>query len=84
MLVHLPDNRAFVGTRLPEAEWPLIHASAPGVAEVAGQDGEPSLVGYVPITGRLEGLYVAVTMAPQAPDGLPTAPIAAAGATAPR
>ncbi len=58
ILARDPFPERFVGTRIPEAFQPLIHASQPGVMEVVSQDGTSRILGYEPIRGRFNRLYV--------------------------
>jgi two-component sensor histidine kinase len=58
ILARDPFPERFVGTRIPEAFQPLIHASKPGVMEVVSQDGTSRILGYEPIRGPFNRLYV--------------------------
>jgi two-component sensor histidine kinase len=58
ILARDPFPERFVGTRIPEAFQPLIHASKPGIMEVVSQDGTSRILGYEPIRGAFNRLYV--------------------------
>jgi two-component sensor histidine kinase len=57
----LPDR--FVGTAIPDAFQPLVHAEAPGSLEVTSQDGTRRVLGYVPVSAPPLGLYVSAGIA---------------------
>lgn len=59
ILARVPLADRFVGTVIPDAFQPLVHAALPGVIEVKGQDGIERIVGYRPIDPR-NPLYVSV------------------------
>lgn len=58
ILARDPFPERFVGTRIPEAFRRLIHAPQPGVMEVVSQDGASRVLGYQPINGPFNRLYV--------------------------
>jgi hypothetical protein len=60
VLVRLPENNRFAGTRFSEVYWPQVYASAPGTAEVVDVDRIVRVLGFVPVTRPPEGLYVGV------------------------
>ncbi len=58
ILARDPFPERFVGTRIPAAFQSLIHAPQPGVMEVVSQDGTSRVLGYQPINGPFNRLYV--------------------------
>lgn len=61
ILVRLPDNAKYVGTKFAEIYRPLIFAKEPGTAEIVGVDGIHRILGYVPVqSSPAIGLFVGV------------------------
>jgi PAS domain S-box-containing protein len=60
ILLRLPDNEKFQGTKLPDQFQPIIHSSIPGVTQVDGVDGSRQILGYVPIAASPLALHVGV------------------------
>ena len=61
ILVRLPDNSHYVGTKFSDVYRPYIFAPTPGTAEITGVDGIRRILGYVPIQSPpAEGIYVGV------------------------
>ena len=63
VLVHHPDPERWVGTALPDApDLAVVRARGTGVAEAAGPDGIPRLLGFVPLLDGGEGgdVYVSI------------------------
>jgi hypothetical protein len=61
ILVRLPDNVQYVGTKFAEIYWPYIFAKEPGTAEIVGIDAIHRILGYVPVqSAPAIGLYVGV------------------------
>ena len=61
ILVRLPDNSHYVGTKFADVYRPYIFAPTPGTAEITGVDGIRRILGYVPIQSPpAEGIYVGV------------------------
>ncbi|MBX5105074.1 HAMP domain-containing protein [Rhizobium lentis] len=58
IVARVPGAEQFVGTVIPDAYQPLIHAEQPDVIEVASQDGTESILGYRPIALPSSPLYV--------------------------
>ncbi|MFB2605878.1 cache domain-containing protein, partial [Rhizobium phaseoli] len=58
IVAHVPSPERFVGTVIPEALQPLIHADQPDVIDVMGQDGTDRILGYRPIAQPSSPLYV--------------------------
>ncbi|WP_454855621.1 sensor histidine kinase [Rhizobium binxianense] len=58
ILARDPMPERFVGTRIPDAFQPLVHASQPGIMDVRSQDGTDRVLGYEPIRPPLSRLYV--------------------------
>lgn len=55
ILAREPFPEKFVGTQIPSAFLPLVHAPSPGTMEVTSQDGTRRIIGYYP--GEY-GIYV--------------------------
>jgi signal transduction histidine kinase len=61
ILVRLPDNADYVGTKFAKVYQPYIFAKEPGTADIVGIDGIHRILGYVPVTSSpAPGLYVGV------------------------
>ena len=61
ILVRLPDNAKYVGTKFAEIYRPFIFAEEPGTAEIVGVDGVRRILGYVPVqSSPAIGLFVGV------------------------
>ncbi|EYD75582.1 hypothetical protein Rumeso_02858 [Rubellimicrobium mesophilum DSM 19309] len=58
-----PFPERFVGTAIPDAFQPLVHAEEPGALEVTSQDGTRRILGYVPVGASQSGLYVSAGIA---------------------
>lgn len=58
ILARTPFPERFVGTVIPDAYQPLIHAAEPGIMEVKSQDGTERILGYRPISLPANPLYV--------------------------
>ncbi|MDP3416050.1 sensor histidine kinase [Falsiroseomonas sp.] len=66
IIARMPQPQDFIGTAIPASIRALVQAAEPGVVEVAGQDGRPQILGYVPVGAGAPGLYVSA--------GFPTGP----------
>jgi C4-dicarboxylate-specific signal transduction histidine kinase/CheY-like chemotaxis protein len=63
ILARIPDNANYVGKSFsPEYDTELF-AKQPGTSEIVGIDGAVRIVGFVPASTSLSGLYVGVGMA---------------------
>ena len=61
ILVRLPDNSRYVGTKFADDYRTYIFAQTPGTAEITGVDGIRRILGYVPIQSPPAiGLYIGV------------------------
>jgi len=60
ILVRLPDNARYVGTKFAEVYHPYIFANGPGTAEIEGVDGIHRILGYAPVLYPPSGLFVGV------------------------
>ncbi len=61
ILVRLPDNARYVGTKFADVYRRYIFAQDPGTAEITGVDGINRILGYVPIQSPPAiGLYIGV------------------------
>ncbi len=58
IVARAPQAERFVGTRIPDAFMPLLHASASGSIDLMSQDGTRRMLGYVPLDHSPRGLYV--------------------------
>jgi two-component sensor histidine kinase len=58
ILARDPMPERFVGTRIPDAFQPLIHAPQSGIVDVRSQDGTDRVLGYEPIRPPFNRLYV--------------------------
>jgi signal transduction histidine kinase len=60
VLLRLPDNPRYVGTKFADPYLRYIYAEQPGTDEIVGIDGVPRILGYVPLTTAPGGLYVGI------------------------
>jgi two-component sensor histidine kinase len=60
IIARAPSPERFVGTRIPERFQRLVNAEKEGVEEVVSQDGTVRILGYSPVKGPPEGLYISV------------------------
>jgi signal transduction histidine kinase len=60
VLVRLPDNAQFAGTRFADMYMPYVEAAAPGTADIIGLDGVARVLGYVPAKASASGLYTGI------------------------
>jgi two-component sensor histidine kinase len=58
ILARVPLPERFVGTVIPDAYLPLVHADQPGVREAVSQDGTARILGYRPVALPVSPLYV--------------------------
>jgi two-component sensor histidine kinase len=58
ILARVPLPERFVGTVIPQAYRPLVHAEQPGVLEALSQDGTSRVLGYRPVALPFSPLYV--------------------------
>jgi two-component sensor histidine kinase len=58
IIARQPDPKNFVGKRIPDAYMHLLGEAAPGVIDVISQDGTSRVLGYIPLQGKPQGLYV--------------------------
>ena len=63
ILVRVPENDRFVGTRFNRAVQGLLHANAPGNTRLVGVDGVERILGYIPIDPESRSLYVGAGIA---------------------
>jgi PAS domain S-box-containing protein len=61
-----PFPERFVGTRIPDTFRTLLDAPTAGAVEVTSQDGTQRVLGYVPVTLPLTGLYVSAGLSSEA------------------
>jgi signal transduction histidine kinase/CheY-like chemotaxis protein len=60
VLLRLPDNQRYAGTKLGDAYSRYVYADRPGNDEIVGVDGVTRILGYVPITQGPGDLYVGI------------------------
>jgi signal transduction histidine kinase len=60
VLLRIPDNAKFAGTRFAESYMAQVHAEAAGTEEITGIDGVVRIIGYVPADASPNRLFVGV------------------------
>ena len=60
ILLRVPHNERFRGTKIPDQYSSIMEAAKPGVVEVTGLDGNRQLLGFVPIAASRLHLHVGV------------------------
>lgn len=63
ILARYPQPEQFVGTLIPPSFQRLVRAETPGTEEVLSQDGTRRIIGYVPSSGKPEGIYISFGIA---------------------
>jgi PAS domain S-box-containing protein len=66
VVARAPQAERFVGTRIPDAFLPLLHAPEPGAIDLVSQDGTRRVLGYVPLGHSPRGLYVSAGLSTEA------------------
>ena len=60
VLLRLPDNERYVGTKFGDPYLRYVYAKEPGTDEIVGVDGVTRILGYVPLAAAPGGLYVGI------------------------
>ncbi|MGE0418592.1 MAG: ATP-binding protein [Acetobacteraceae bacterium] len=60
ILLRFPDNEKFQGLLVPSQYHHFMLSEKPGTIEVTGMDGQTYILGFVPVSYGLDGIYVGV------------------------
>jgi signal transduction histidine kinase/ActR/RegA family two-component response regulator len=66
ILLRLPENQRYLGTKMPEMYYRLIYASKPGTADIVALGGIKRILGFVPINRDPGGIYVGIGLTREA------------------